>query len=142
LAAAVPVGAIIFLPSLYFRGVSVLLANGIPAVFSLEPLGVAILGLCTGIMMARARVSGRRWLAAGMLLAFGIQTFLYSCGTQFGIAPPQTAGTAGIAGMAGGLMLVTAGVLGAVGIAADRATPDLAGNQDISDLLNTFRGAD
>jgi hypothetical protein len=37
-------------------------------------------------------------------------------------------------------MLVTAGVLGAVGIATDEVTPDLAGNRDLSDLPTTFEG--
>jgi hypothetical protein len=63
-----------------------------------------------------------------MLLAFGIQMFLFSWGTQFGISPPATAGSAGIVGMVGGLMLLAAGVLGAVGNAADRPTSDQAGN--------------
>jgi hypothetical protein len=137
-AAAVPIGAVIFLPSFYSDGVPFSLWNKIPAAFTLEPLGVAILGLCAGIMMARGRVSGRRWLAAGILIAFGIQMLLYAWGTQFGIAPPQTAGSAGIPGLAGGLMLVAAGVLGAVGIGADRAGPDLADNQDVGDSPNTF----
>ena len=137
-AAAAPIGAVIPLPSFYWHGAPTSLWNDIPAAYSLEPLGVAILGLCAGIMMARGPVSGRRWLAAGMLFAFGTQMCLFSWGTQVGITPPATAGSAGIVGMIGGLMLVAAGVLGAVGNATDLPTSDQAGSQGNSDSPNAF----
>jgi hypothetical protein len=132
-AGVVPICAAIALPALYFRGTPLSLWSDLPAAYSLEPVGVAILSFCAAIMMARRRVSGWRWLAAGMLLAFGIQTVLLFWGYQFGFSPPQTAGSAGIAGMVGGLMLAAAGVLGAAGIATDTAAPDLMSNQGISD---------
>jgi len=133
--AAVAVCAAIALPVFYYHGTGFSLANDLPAAYSLEPIGVAILSLCAGIMMmVKVRVSGWWWLAAGVLLAFGVQTILLFWGYQFGNSPPQTAGSAGLVGMAGGLMLVAAGVLGAVGTAAGKAAPyDPAGSQGTGD---------
>lgn len=106
--AAVAVCAAIALPVFYYHGTGFSLANDLPAAYSLEPIGVAILSLCAGIMMmVKVRVSGWWWLAAGSV---------------------------GLVGMAGGLMLVAAGVLGAVGSAAGKAAPDdPAGSQGTGD---------
>jgi hypothetical protein len=109
-----------------------------PASFALEPLGVAIFGFCASILMARGGVSGRRWLAAGMLLAFGAQTILLFWGYQFGALPSDHPGSAGIVGMAGGVMLLVAGVLGAVGIAAGRSRSGQASSQGIGDSPTAF----
>jgi hypothetical protein len=73
-----------------------------------------------------------------MLLAFGAQTVLYSWGNQFGYPPPDKTGSAGIVGIAGGVMLLAAGVLGAVGNATDRAASDQAGSQGSGDSPNAF----
>jgi hypothetical protein len=80
---------------------------------------------------------GWRRLAAGMLLAFGVQMCLFSIGTQWGYGPPETAGSAGIAGLVGGLMLMSAGVLGAVGISADRPVSGFAANQGFNGWPDT-----
>src|SRR5215469_5763412 len=69
------------------------------------------------------------------------QTLLYGWGTQFGVTQPDKPGSVGIAGIVGGLMLVAAGVLGAVGNATDRATSDLASNQGISLPLSRGLGS-
>jgi hypothetical protein len=50
---------------------------------------------------------------------------------------PGKAASAGLVGMAGGLMLVAAGVLGAAGNAAGRAAPDLAAASAIGDSPTT-----
>jgi hypothetical protein len=85
-----------------------------------QPVAVAVLGACAGIVMMTARRgSGLRWLAAGTLLASGAQIGLFFEGLEFG-------GVAGrldavvVVGVIGGVMLVAAGVLGAVGNAARR----------------------
>ena len=126
------------LPLLRFQGQTFSIFQNTPASYALEPLGVAILGFCASILMARGGVSGRRWLAAGMLLAFGGQTILLFWGYQFGAVPPQKPGSAGIVGMAGGVMLLVAGVLGAVGIAAGRSRSGQASSQGIGDSPTAF----
>jgi len=88
--------------------------------------------------MARGRVLGWRWLAAGILLTFGAQTVLLFWGYQFAYSPPNKPGSAGFVGMVGGVLLVAAGVLGAAGIAADRAAPDQTGRQGISESPSAF----
>jgi hypothetical protein len=126
------------LPYVTYQGQTYSIFNYSSPAFALEPLGVAILGLCAGILMARGRVLGRRWLAAGMLLAFGAQTVLLFWGYQFFVSAPARPGSAGLVGMAGGVMLVVAGVLGAVGIAADRAAPDQPSDQGTRDSPSAF----
>ena len=128
--AAFPLGAVIFLPSYHYQGVAISFSNGIPAAFAAEPIGVTIVAVVAGIVMAWGRSAWRR-VAVGMLVAFGFQMFLFSVGTQFGVGSASMEGSAGIAGMVGALMLVTAGVLGAVG-SADRHATGLASTQGIN----------
>lgn len=53
---------------------------------AVEPVGVAVLGVCAGIvMMTGRRGSGLRWLAAGVLLASGTQIVLFFVGLRFGV---------------------------------------------------------
>jgi zinc-ribbon domain len=92
--------------------------------FAAEPVGVALLGLAAAVLvMASGRVPGLRWLAAGMLLAFGVQTILLFAGYQFGLISNSSAhtGYAGYIGIVAGLILAAAGVLAAVAGAVGRS---------------------
>jgi hypothetical protein len=101
--------------------------------FAAEPVGVAVVATVAAVLLlAAARLRGIRWLAAGMLVAFGIQTALLFVGYRFGITGNGVhAGIAGIVGVFGGLVVLLAGVLalvsGIVGRSAgDPATPAAA----------------
>lgn len=97
------------------NGVPVSIFSGAPGWFAVEPVGVAILGICAAVpLMATRSASSLRWLATGALFAFGIQTILLFVGYPSGV------------GMFGGLMLVAAGILGAVISAAGQAAPAAA----------------
>lgn len=112
------------LPSFTFEGTSISYFSGFVIADSFEPVAVAVLGLCAGIvMMAASPGSPLRWLAAGMLLASGTQTFLFFASLQFRplAGPAYAPGSANVVGMIGGVMLAGAGVLGAVSNAAGRA---------------------
>jgi hypothetical protein len=92
--------------------------------FAAEPVGVALLGLAAAVLvMASGRVPGLRWLAAGMLLAFGVQTIALFAGYQFGFISNSSAhtGNAGYIGIVAGLILAAAGVLAAVAGAIGRS---------------------
>jgi hypothetical protein len=83
--------------------------------FAIEPAGVALLGIILGVLLMAARQGRLLTVAAGMLIAFGIQTvflFLgYALGLDYGTNQP---GVAGALGILGGLLLACAGVMGAV----------------------------
>jgi hypothetical protein len=82
--------------------------------FAVEPAGVALLGIILGVLLMVIRKGSLLAVAAGMLIAFGIQTvflFLgYTLGLDFGTNKP---GVAGAIGILGGLLLAGAGVMGA-----------------------------
>jgi hypothetical protein len=82
--------------------------------FAAEPAGVALLGIILGVLLMVARQGTLLAVAAGMLIAFGIQTVLlflgYALGLDYGANRP---GVAGAVGILGGLLLACAGVLGA-----------------------------
>jgi hypothetical protein len=92
--------------------------------FAVEPAGVALLGIILGVLLMVARQGTLLAVAAGMLIASGIQTALlflgYALGLDYGANRPGVAGTVGILG---GLLLACAGVLGA----ASRSAQGTAG---------------
>jgi hypothetical protein len=92
--------------------------------FAVEPAGVALLGIILGVLLMVIRRGRLLAVAAGMLLAFGIQTvflFLgYALGLDYGANKP---GVGGAAGILGGLLLACAGVMAA----AARTAQDTAG---------------
>jgi hypothetical protein len=83
--------------------------------YAVEPGGVALLGIILGVLLMVARKGSLLAVAAGMLIAFGMQTvflFLgYALGLDYGTNQP---GVAGAVGILGGLLLACAGVMGAV----------------------------
>jgi hypothetical protein len=92
--------------------------------FAVEPVGVGILGAIAAILViAAVRVPRLRLLAAGMLVAMGIQTILLFAGYQFSVTHPDHPGGAGVVGILGGLLLLVGGVLGAVGVFSPGAPP-------------------
>jgi len=82
--------------------------------YAVEPAGVALLGIILGVLVMVVRRGSLLAVAAGMLIAFGIQTvflFLgYALGLDFGTNKP---GVAGAVGILGGLMLACAGIMAA-----------------------------
>ncbi len=95
--------------------------------FALEPVGVAILGLAAAALLIFASRAARlRLIAAGTLVAFGTQTVFLFAGLAFGIQSPDHPGAAGAVGIIGGLLLLIAGVLGAVGRSAPAAAKPAA----------------
>jgi hypothetical protein len=92
--------------------------------FAVEPAGVALLGIILGVLLMVARQGTLLAVAAGMLIASGIQTALlflgYALGLDYGANRP---GVAGAVGILGGLLLACAGVLGA----ASRSAQGTAG---------------
>jgi hypothetical protein len=112
------------LPSFTFEGTSISYFSGFVIADSFEPVGVAVLGACAGIVMMTASPgSALRWLAAGMLAASGTQMFLFFASWQFRplAGPAYAPGSGNVVGMIGGVMLAGAGVLGAGSNAAGRA---------------------
>jgi zinc-ribbon domain len=92
--------------------------------FAAEPVGVALFGLAAAVLvMACGRLPGLRWLAAGMLLAFGMQTILLFAGYQFGFisTPNAHTGSAGYVGIVAGLILAAAGAMAAIAGAVGRS---------------------
>lgn len=89
-----------------------------------EPVGVAVLVIVAAIMiLAAGRKPGRRLLLGGMLVAFGLQTLLFSGGLRVAFSGSQ-AGSAGIVGIFAALLLVAAGVLSAASGRSGRAGTD------------------
>jgi hypothetical protein len=86
--------------------------------FAVEPVGVAVIGVVAVLLVVVARTARLRWLAAGILVAFGIQTVLLFAGYEFEPRSPAHAGAGAAVGILGALLLLTAGVLGAVSQAA------------------------
>jgi len=130
LAIAGAVGVIVacLLPFLHFSraqggGSPSILLTGSPYAqlwFAAEPVAVAIAAIAAGVVLLASRPPGARWAAAGMLLAFGIQTPLLFAGYLFGITlnPGSHHGPAGPVGILAGLLLLAAGILGLAGAAA------------------------
>jgi hypothetical protein len=94
--------------------------------FAAEPVGVAVIAIVAAVLlMAAARARSLRWLAAGMLAAFGTQTVLLFTGYQFGITGAGIhSGSAGVVGILGGLTILLAGALGIASGAVGRAAGD------------------
>ena len=82
--------------------------------YAVEPAGVALLAIILGVLLMVIRKGSLLAVAAGMLIAFGIQTvflFLgYALGLDYGTNKP---GVAGAVGILGGLLLACAGIMGA-----------------------------
>ena len=93
---------------------------------ALEPVGVAVLAVVAAmLLLTAARGPWLRWLTAGALIAFGVHTVFLFVGYQAGIPSPGHPAGAAIAGIFGGLSLLTAGVLAAV----NRESPVLAASR-------------
>jgi hypothetical protein len=78
--------------------------NAIPSVT------VAVLGVAAAVLFLLARTEWMRGLAAGMLVAFGMAVIVFWVSQEL-----LHAGSAEIVGIAGGLLLLVAGVLGVAG---------------------------
>jgi hypothetical protein len=94
--------------------------------YAVEPIGVAIVGVTAAVLLVlAARSAWLRLLAAGMLMAFGIQSVLLFVGYQFAIQKPNHPGSGAAVGILGALLLLAAGVLAAIR-RAPRAAPPVA----------------
>ena len=134
IAAAILIIWAMSVPVFTANGTSVSIGLTMPFALGWEPFVVAILGCSAGILLIAAkRATSLRWLATGMLLAFGTQTFLLFVGYRFSLAPGQHPGIAGALGMAGGLMLLAAGVLGVVSNAASQPHRTAQQTRDLED---------
>jgi len=77
--------------------------------FAIEPGGVLAITLVLSLLLL---VRGRqRTLAAGMLIAFGIQTVLLFAGYVFVVYSPTKREAGGVLGILAGVVIVLAGVL-------------------------------
>jgi hypothetical protein len=95
--------------------------------FAAEPIGVALVAIAAGVVLLASSSQGPRWAAAGILLAFGIQTPLLFAGylLGFGTSSDVHHGSAGPVGILGGLLLLAAGIIGLVASASgQRAATD------------------
>ena len=90
--------------------------------FAVEPVGVAIIGIATALIIMLANRSARmRLVAAGVLIGFGIQTILLFAGYEFYVRSPDHAGPGGAVGILGGLLLLVAGLIAAASRPASTA---------------------
>jgi hypothetical protein len=90
----------------------------------IPPVAVAVLGVAAAVLLLVAHAEWLRWLAAGMLLAFGAATALvwvsyeflyrYSVGYADWVVHDRP-GPAVIVGILGGLLLLAAGALALAG---------------------------
>jgi hypothetical protein len=90
--------------------------------FAAEPVGVSVVvAVAAVLLLAIPRGRGPRWVLSGMLAGLGIQTVLLFAGYQYGISGNGVhAGHAGFAGMAAGLVLLTAGLIGMLSAASSQ----------------------
>jgi hypothetical protein len=86
--------------------------------FAAEPVGVALLALAAGILLVVWTNPISRAIASGVLVAYGVQTFLLFLGylaLAVGSSSSQV-GPGGIVGMFAGVILFVGGVVSAVGL--------------------------
>jgi hypothetical protein len=95
--------------------------------YAVEPVAVAVVGVVAGVLLIALRGRTVRALAAGALLAVGVQTFLLFVGYVGGPAtiPGERAAIGGGIGLLGGLALAIGGALAAASLTVPtkRAVP-------------------
>jgi hypothetical protein len=90
--------------------------------FAVEPVGVALIAVLAALIAMAANRSARlRLLATGVLFGFGIQTVLLFAGYEFYVRSPDRAGPGGAVGILGGIVLLVAALIAAVGRPAPAA---------------------
>jgi hypothetical protein len=97
--------------------------------YAAEPVAVAVVGIVAGVPLIALRGRTVRALAAGVLLAVGVQTFLLFVGYVGGAAtiPGERAAIGGGIGLLGGLALAIGGALAAASLSV-RTTPAVPGS--------------
>ena len=93
--------------------------------FALEPVGVALVAFAAGVVLVASVSRMPQAVAAGALIALGVQTFLMFAGYVLLAATSASAqqGPGGFVGLLAGLLLFAAGVTAAVGVFSRRDTP-------------------
>lgn len=81
--------------------------------FAAEPVGVAVFGVATVLLIVFTRSARLRLMATGVLFGFGIQTIMLFAGYEFYVRSPDHAGPGATVGILGGIALLVAGLLSA-----------------------------
>jgi hypothetical protein len=86
--------------------------------YAVEPVAVAVLGVAAGVLLIALRGRVPRALAAGVLLALGVQTFVLFIGYVLAAAtgPGEHAAIGGGIGLLGGLAMAIGGALAAASL--------------------------
>jgi hypothetical protein len=86
--------------------------------YAVEPVAVAVLGIVVGVLLIALRGRISRALAAGVLIALGVQTFLLFLGYAGSSATgtSERFGIGGAIGVVGGLAIAFAGTLAAASL--------------------------
>jgi hypothetical protein len=97
--------------------------------YAVEPVLVAVVGVVAGVLLIALRGRLLRALAAGVLLAVGVQTFVLFIGYVLAAAtgPGERAAIGGGIGLLGGLALAIGGALAAASL-SPRTTPSVPGS--------------
>lgn len=89
--------------------------------FVVEPVGVVLLGILGGVLLLVQRRGHLPAVAAGGLVALGIQTLFLFAGYAFGYQTSGNhAGAGGPIGLVAGVLLAVGGFMGLAGVARDR----------------------
>jgi hypothetical protein len=93
--------------------------------YAVEPVAVALAGIVAGVLLIALRGRTLRALAAGVLLAVGVQTFLLFVGYVGGAATisGERAAIGGGIGLLGGLALAIGGGLAAASLTVKIPSP-------------------
>lgn len=86
--------------------------------FAVEPMVVILVAIAAGVMLISVRGRIPRALAAGALLAFGVQTVVLFAGYVGASAgtPSEHAAIGGVVGVIGGLAILAAGSIAAASL--------------------------
>ena len=93
--------------------------------FAAEPIGVAVLALMSAVALVVWRMPIVRAVAASVLLAYGVQTFLLFVGYVYLAIKSESAqlGPGGVVGMLAGLLLAASGVAAGVSLIRQQPAP-------------------
>jgi hypothetical protein len=93
--------------------------------YAVEPVAVAVVGIVAGVLLIALRGRLLRALAAGVLLAVGVQTFVLFIGYVLAAAtgPGEHAAIGGGIGLLGGLALAISGALAAASLTVKIPSP-------------------
>jgi len=100
-------------------------ASARDSAFAAEPIGVAVLALMSAVALVVWRMPIVRAVAASVLLAYGVQTFLLFVGYVYLAIKSESAqlGPGGVVGMLAGLLLAASGVAAGVSLIRQQPAP-------------------